>query len=71
VDAAGRVLALATLNDFLPGKPLPVEAVVMAGGYGIRLRPLTDDCPKPMLPVGGRRCWSARWSGYGTLAYGR
>ena len=26
----------------------------MAGGRGQRLRPLTDDCPKPMLPVGGR-----------------
>ena len=25
----------------------------MAGGLGQRLRPLTEDCPKPMLPVGG------------------
>ncbi len=31
---------------------LPV--FLMAGGFGKRLRPLTDDCPKPMLPVGGR-----------------
>jgi NDP-sugar pyrophosphorylase family protein len=28
--------------------------VIMAGGRGQRLRPLTDDMPKPMLPVGGR-----------------
>jgi NDP-sugar pyrophosphorylase family protein len=28
--------------------------VVMAGGEGTRLRPLTEDCPKPLLPVGGR-----------------
>jgi len=34
--------------------PLPVQAVVMAGGFGKRLRPLTDELPKPMLPVGGR-----------------
>lgn len=27
---------------------------IMAGGFGTRLRPLTDDCPKPMLNVGGR-----------------
>lgn len=26
----------------------------MAGGFGTRLRPMTDDCPKPMLKVGGR-----------------
>jgi NDP-sugar pyrophosphorylase family protein len=26
----------------------------MAGGFGNRLRPLTEDLPKPMLPVGGR-----------------
>lgn len=30
---------------------LPVEAVIMAGGRGERLRPLTDTIPKPMLPL--------------------
>lgn len=33
---------------------LPVHAVVMAGGDGIRLRPLTNDIPKPMLKVGSK-----------------
>jgi len=28
--------------------------VIMAGGFGTRLRPLTDDTPKPMLPIGGK-----------------
>ena len=28
-----------------------VSAVVMAGGYGARLRPLTNEIPKPMLPL--------------------
>ena len=27
---------------------------IMAGGFGTRLRPMTDNCPKPMLKVGGR-----------------
>jgi dTDP-glucose pyrophosphorylase len=33
---------------------LPLECVIMAGGRGERLRPLTDEVPKPMLPLGGK-----------------
>ncbi|WP_107498416.1 nucleotidyltransferase family protein [Thalassobius sp. I31.1] len=31
-----------------------LTAVIMAGGLGKRLAPLTDDCPKPMLELGGK-----------------
>jgi mannose-1-phosphate guanylyltransferase len=31
-----------------------MRAVVLVGGFGTRLRPLTYDVPKPMLPVGHR-----------------
>lgn len=33
---------------------IPVDAVLMAGGRGERLRPLTDKMPKPLLPVDGK-----------------
>lgn len=33
---------------------LPIDAVMMAGGKGERLRPLTENTPKPLLPVGDK-----------------
>lgn len=33
---------------------LPIDAVIMAGGKGTRLMPLTKDIPKPMVKIGGK-----------------
>ena len=54
LDKDGRVRRLATWEDVLPREPHPVRAVVMAGGEGQRLRPLTEDIPKPMLRIADR-----------------
>ena len=54
LDPEGRVVGLVTLDEFVPKQTLALQAVIMAGGYGNRLRPFTDDVPKPMLPVGDR-----------------
>ena len=55
LDREGCVLDLVTMRDLLPSPAkLSLQAVVMAGGFGTRLRPLTEDLPKPMLPVGDR-----------------
>jgi len=54
VDENGKVVDLVLLDDLVPGITLPVRALIMAGGFGKRLLPLTEDNPKPMLPVGGK-----------------
>lgn len=54
IDEDNQVAGLVTMDELTPMMELPLRAVVMAGGYGSRLRPLTEDLPKPMLPVGGR-----------------
>lgn len=54
IDATGRPVALHLLHAFLDPVARPNWAIVMAGGEGRRLRPLTDTVPKPMLRVAGR-----------------
>jgi NDP-sugar pyrophosphorylase family protein len=54
VDGARRLVDVLFLDDLLAREPLPASAVIMAGGMGTRLRPLTEQTPKPLLRVGGR-----------------
>jgi dTDP-glucose pyrophosphorylase len=54
VDLQGRVVRLFLLEELLKRKKRLNQVVIMAGGEGKRLRPLTQDCPKPMLRVGGK-----------------
>ncbi len=54
VDEQGKVLGLHLLHDMLGNISRPNWAVVMAGGQGVRLQPLTENIPKPMIRVAGR-----------------
>jgi dTDP-glucose pyrophosphorylase len=54
VDARGVPVGLHLLHEFLERAERTNWAVVMAGGQGSRLRPLTETVPKPMLRVAGR-----------------
>lgn len=42
------------LRDILGATVKPNAAIIMAGGKGTRLRPWTENCPKPMIKVAGR-----------------
>lgn len=50
LDTNGRPISLQRLDDIIADSPSP-SAVLMAGGLGQRLRPLTENMPKPMLKV--------------------
>jgi dTDP-glucose pyrophosphorylase len=54
LDAQGLVVRLLLLQELLSPSQLPNAAVIMAGGKGTRLRPHTENCPKPMLLVDGK-----------------
>lgn len=54
IDDNGRVVDIVTMDDLLPEKIYPLKAVVMAGGFGRRLKPMTLDTPKTMLSVGDK-----------------
>lgn len=54
VDQYGKVVGLANLHDLLNKHRYDNPVFLMAGGFGTRLRPLTNNCPKPMLKVGDK-----------------
>src|SRR5271170_2126686 len=54
LDSDQRVVDIAVVSDYLASSTLPLDGFIMAGGFGKRLMPLTDKCPKPMLPVSGK-----------------
>lgn len=54
VDLEQRVVGLKKIDELLKPEVKPNKAVLMVGGLGTRLHPLTKDTPKPMLNVGDK-----------------
>jgi dTDP-glucose pyrophosphorylase len=64
VDNEGILVGLEGINDLLVSKVYSNTVVLMAGGLGSRLRPLTDDMPKPLLKVGNKPILETIISGF-------
>ncbi len=52
LNGEGGLVKIVDLNHY--NSYLPIDAVLMAGGKGERLRPMTLDTPKPLLKVGNK-----------------
>ena len=52
LDNQGRIVNIYDLTNYK--SHLPIDAVLMAGGKGERLRPLTEKTPKPLVKVGDK-----------------
>jgi dTDP-glucose pyrophosphorylase len=54
LDNDGIVIDIVFADDLQPPDSAGHRAVIMAGGLGTRLRPITETIPKPMIPINGR-----------------
>lgn len=54
VDSNGKLIGIEEIDELIKPKYKNNKVVLMAGGLGTRLRPLTETTPKPMLEVGNK-----------------
>tara|TARA_Y100000294_G_C8565803_1_gene340765 strand:+ start:1102 stop:2127 length:1026 start_codon:yes stop_codon:yes gene_type:complete len=54
VDKNDKVIGIHIIEELITPKDKSNKVVIMAGGRGMRLRPLTKNIPKPMLKVGNK-----------------
>lgn len=54
VDDENRILGIKEIEELVSPSIKPNKVILMVGGLGTRLRPLTENTPKPMLMVGNK-----------------
>jgi dTDP-glucose pyrophosphorylase/predicted transcriptional regulator len=71
IDDDGRVVGLITYDEALHAMRQDTLVVLIAGGLGSRLRPLTNDTPKPLLSIGGKPLLEITISNLARQGFGR
>ncbi len=54
IDELGKLVGIEDIEDIIKPASKTNKVILMVGGLGTRLRPLTQDTPKPMLKVGNK-----------------
>ena len=54
LDDEGKIIRIELLKNILQKEKRENWVILMAGGMGTRLRPITKYCPKPLLSIGGK-----------------
>ncbi|TPQ35489.1 alcohol dehydrogenase [Bradyrhizobium guangdongense] len=71
IDAAGVVLDVKLIDDLALAQRSDHWVVLMAGGLGSRLKPLTDDIPKPLIRVGDKPILETVLGGFVKAGFGK
>lgn len=71
VDAEGRVIEVKLIDDLASVQPSDHWVVLMAGGLGSRLKPLTDETPKPLIRVGDKPILETVLTGFVKAGFGK
>lgn len=54
INSDGIIVGMEILRNLIGSQTKPNSVVLMVGGLGTRLRPLTNNCPKPLLEIGSK-----------------
>jgi dTDP-glucose pyrophosphorylase len=71
VDADGRVVDVKLIDDLAASPQSDHWVVLMAGGLGSRLKPLTDDVPKPLIRIGDKPILETVLGGFVKAGFGK
>jgi len=71
VDTDGTIIDVMLIDDLTAAPQSDHWVVLMAGGLGSRLKPLTDDIPKPLIRIGDKPILETVLSGFAKAGFGK